>query len=144
MFLERRKTMSSEITLPEITIVGNPGAQPSTQSDWWAEGFIAGYNKPDETPERLRPLVLNDETTAIFLQGVNTGQRTAREVTAELEAELADQPQIGPDLGGESLQKAQERFKQAFEVVVHQHMPHTESESEVVDPPAPTIGLVVE
>jgi hypothetical protein len=136
--------MSNVITLPEITIVGNADAQPVTATDWWVEGFIAGYNKPDETPERLRPLVLNDETMAIFLQGVDTGQQAAHQVTAELEAELADQPQIGPDLGGESLEKAQERFKRAFEAVVHQHMPHTEPDSEVVDPPAPTIGLVVE
>jgi hypothetical protein len=132
--------MSSEITLREITIVGNADAQPVTASDWWVEGFIAGYNKPDETPER--PMLLNDELTAIFFQGVDTGHQTASEVKAELESELADQPQIGPDVGGESLEKAQERFNQAFEAVFHKHMPHTDPESDVPDPLPPNITLV--
>jgi hypothetical protein len=135
------KAMSGEITLPEITIEGDPNSQPVTASDWWAQGFISGYNAPDATPER--PLMINDDLAASFFQGAAAGQQAVREVSVELETQLTGQPQIGPDIGGESLEKAQERFKQAFEELFHQHMPHTESESEPLEPlPTPNIVLV--
>ena len=105
--------MSGEITLPEITIEGDPDSQPVNASDWWAQGFITGYNAPEATP--ARPVMINDELAESFCQGAEAGRQAAREVSAELAAKLADQPQIGPDIGGESLDKAQERFKQAFE-----------------------------
>jgi hypothetical protein len=133
--------MSGQITLPEITIEGSAHAQPMNAPDWWAEGFITGFNAPDATPER--PLMINDELAAIFFQGVANGQAAAREVAAEFEAKFADQPQLVPDIGGETLEKAQERFRDLFEGLFHQHMPHTEIESEPLEPlPTPTIGLV--
>jgi hypothetical protein len=46
-------------------------------------------------------------------------------------------------MGGETLQKAQESFRDAFEGLFHQHMPHTENESETLDPlPTPNVMLV--
>jgi hypothetical protein len=35
-------------------------------------------------------MLLNDELTAIFFRGVDSGHQTANEVKAELESELAD------------------------------------------------------
>jgi hypothetical protein len=133
--------MTEQITLPEITIEGDPNAQPTNAADWFAEGFIRGFNKPGISPDR--PLMINDDLATAFFQGVQSGKNSASEVAAEFEAKFADQPQIGPDLGGETLEKAQESFREAFEALFHQHMPHTETESETLEPlPTPTIGLV--
>jgi hypothetical protein len=133
--------MTGEITLPEITIEGNADAPSINASDWWANGFTVGFNAPDVTPER--PLMINDELAAAFFQGAGIGRGAAAEIAAELEAEIADQPQVVPDIGGETLEKVQERFRKSFEGLFHQHMPHTEVESETLDPlPTPTIGLV--
>lgn len=118
--------MSGEITLPEITIVGDPNAVPQNEADWYTQGFVDGYNSPDTEP--TRPLMINDTLAAIYIYGVEAGRQSARERQAEIEAMLADQPQIGPDLGGESFEKAQEDYNRLLEELFHQHMPHTELE----------------
>jgi hypothetical protein len=64
--------MADEITLPEITIVGSADNQPQNATDWWCEGFMTGFNKPDATPER--PLMINDDLAGAFSQGVASGQ----------------------------------------------------------------------
>ena len=120
------------ITLPEITIEGDPNAQPLNASDWWAEGFIKGFNAPDTLPER--PLMINDELAAQFFAGVENGQHARREIEAEFEEQFRDSPQVVPDIGGETFEEVQRRYNQAWEAVFHQHMPHTEVEGE----PGPT------
>jgi hypothetical protein len=69
--------------------VGEPASPLSTKADWWANGFIAGYNSPDSQIER--PLMINDEYAATFFEGVADGQQAARDRPAEIEAKLADQ-----------------------------------------------------
>ena len=118
--------MAGEITLPEITIQGDPASPSITMADWWADGFVAGYNAPDSQIER--PLMINDDVAAVFFNGVSEGQQAAHDRIAEIEAQFADQPQITGDLHGESFAKAEERFNELLEDVVHEHMPHTEIE----------------
>lgn len=129
------------ITLPEITIQGSADSQPVNAADWFADGFIAGFNASTVTPER--PLMINDDLAGNFFQGVSVGQSAAVELASEFARKFADQPQVSVDVGGETLEKAQEDFREAFEGLFHQHMPHTETESETLDPlPTPTISLV--
>ena len=131
-----------DITLPEITIEGSASAQPANAPDWFAEGFMTGFNAPANNP--ARPMMINDELAAVFFQGVLAGRRSAVDLLAEFERNIADQPQLVPDIGGETLEKAQERFREEFEGLFHQHMPHTENETEVLEPlPTPTISLVL-
>jgi hypothetical protein len=130
----------AEIKLPEITIEGSADAQPVNASDWFSEGFMVGFNAPGSTP--ARPLMINDDLAGNFFQGVSAGQSTANDLTAEFERSIADQPQVMPDIGGETLEKAQERFRDEFERLFHDHMPHTENEGEVLEPLPPTISLV--
>jgi hypothetical protein len=143
--------MSSEIVLPEITIEGSAESQSITAADWWADGFVAGYNAPDAQIER--PLMINDELAASFLMGAANGQQAARDAQAELEERFRNQPTgadgnptIGPEIvGTESLEKVQERFREEFGNLfgLHGHMPHTEIENETLEPlPTPNIVLV--
>ncbi len=141
--------MRSEIVLPEITIEGSAESQPVTAADWWADGFVAGYNTPDAHIER--PLMINDKLAASFLMGVASGQQAARDAQAELDDRNQptggdDNPTIGPEIvGTESLEKVQERFREEFGSLfgLHGHMPHTEIENETLEPlPTPNIVLV--
>jgi hypothetical protein len=133
--------MSDTITLPEITIVGDPDMQPQNATDWWCEGFMTGYNKPDATPDR--PLMINDALASAFSFGVASGQASAAEVQAELEAEIGPQQELTTELRGKSLEKAEAQFRRQLEQFFEKEMPHTESESESqAPPPLPTIGLV--
>jgi hypothetical protein len=130
------------ITIPEITIVGSPDSPPVNAPDWFAEGFTVGFNAPSSTPDR--PLMINDELAGVFSQGVAAGQSAASDLAAEFQNQFGDQPQVVPDLGGETLEKTQGRFRKEFEGLFHQHMPHTENDTEVLEPlPTPTISLVV-
>lgn len=133
--------MSGAVTLPEITIEGSPESQPTNAADWWANGFVAGYNAPDRQIER--PLMINDDLASSFLLGATNGQQAARDAQAEFEESIRDQPQVRPDIGGESLEKVQQRFAEEFGSLFHGHMPHTEIESETLEPlPTPNIVLV--
>lgn len=118
--------MADIVTLPEITIVGDPQALPETSMDWWADGFAKGYNAPTTEPER--PILINDELAAFFFQGFNDGAAAANQRIAELEAELAGQPSIGPEIHGQSFEEAQREFNEILEGLLHQHMPHIEVE----------------
>jgi hypothetical protein len=126
---------SNVITLPEITIEGSANTQPKNESDWWCEGFIQGFNSPDTEIER--PLMIDDEWAAIFLAGVESGQNANWEMQAEFEERYRDSPQIGPykEIDDEAFKEAQERYKEAWEAVFHEHMPHTEVEVEPGLPP---------
>ena len=135
--------MSTEIVLPEITIEGSADSRPSTAADWWADGFVAGYNAPDVQIER--PLMITDELAATFLMGAASGQQAARDAEAEFDDRVRDQPQLVSGIRGESLVKVQRRFAEDFGSLfgMHGHMPHTEIESETLEPlPTPNIVLV--
>lgn len=136
--------MSNEIVLPEITIEGSADSPAITAADWWANGFVAGYNAPDMQIER--PLMINDELAAIFLEGAASGQQAARDIQAVLDERFRDQPSIGPEIiGAESLDEVQRQFVEDFGSLfgLHGHMPHTEIESETLEPlPTPNIVLV--
>ena len=93
----------ADIKLPEITIEGSADAQPINASDWFAEGFMVGFNAPDSTP--ARPLMINDDLAGNFFQGVSFGRSTAVDLTAEFERSIADQPQVVPDIAGRPWKK---------------------------------------
>ena len=90
--------MSDVIVLPEITIEGDPDTMPTNAIGWWSDGFVAGYNAPQASPER--PLMINDELAASYFAGVASGQQAARDAMAEFEALYAYQPQVQLDLKG--------------------------------------------
>lgn len=119
--------------LPEITIEGSRDSSPVTPSDWWCDGFTAGFNEPDASPER--PMMINDELAAVYLAGVESGQNAHRNMQAEFQERFRDLPQIGPDLGGEAYDELQRRYVEEWEALFHEHMPHTEVEGE----PGPTL-----
>jgi len=120
------------ITLPEITIEGDPKAQPINASDWWAEGFMKGFNAPNTAAER--PLMINDELAASFFAGVESGQNANKDIEAEFNERFRDSPQVVPDIGGETFEEVQRRYIEGWEAIFHEHMPHTEVEGE----PEPT------
>ncbi len=136
--------MSNEIVLPEITIEGSADSPSITAADWWTNGFITGYNAPDAQIER--PLMINDELAAIFLMGAAKGQQAARDAQAALDERFREQPSIGPEIiGTESLEEVQKRFTEEFGSLfgLHGHPPHTEIDSETLEPlPTPNIVLV--
>jgi hypothetical protein len=140
---QKGSSVESQIILPEITIEGSADSASVTAADWWANGFVAGYNAPEATLER--PLMINDELAAVFFVGAASGQQAALEAQAEFDEQLRDQPQLGPDIRGESLEKVRRRFAEDFGSLfgLHGHMPHTEIESETLEPlPAPNVTLV--
>jgi hypothetical protein len=132
--------MSSTITLPEITIIGDANAQPQNANDWWCEGFMTGYNDPAGAAER--PLMINDELASAFGLGFTAGQESAATVQAELEAELGPHQELTSGIRGKSLEKAEREFREQLEKFFEKEMPHTETESETGSPAMPTIGLV--
>jgi hypothetical protein len=121
------------VVLPEITIEGDAAAQPVTPSDWWCNGFMTGYNSPDA--DVARPMMINDETAALFFEGVKAGRDASRQMQEEIDEQLRDSPQLVPDIGGEPFSKLQRRYDEAWEALFHEHMPHTEVEAE----PGPTL-----
>lgn len=136
--------MAGEITLPEITIEGDASANPRNAADWWANGFTAGYNAPDTPSER--PLMINDELAAMFLSGAESGQAAARETADAMAALVAENPSIGPDIGGQSLESVREQFDRDFGSLFHSehapHPPHDEAK-ELLEPlPLPNIVLL--
>ncbi len=129
-------------TLPEITIFGNPKSAPSSAADWWATGFIDGYNAPDD-PHELPALVLNSEMAACYFIGVLDGIKAVQAANAAVDSAIKNQPGIRPDIGGISLKEAEREYNERFERLFHEHQPHIELEEyRVTDPVLPTMGLV--
>jgi hypothetical protein len=129
-----------EITLPDIDA---DISEPRNASDWWTKGFVAGYNRPDEPQER--PLMINDELAAMFLRGADAGKAAAAVTAQEMEALVADQDQIGPDLGGPSLDSVRAQFVRDFGSLFNSEQElHTHEEGpEPMEPlPLPNIVLV--
>ena len=123
----------SRITLPEITIEGDPDSPPITEADWWANGFTQGFNSPDETPER--PLLINDDLAALFFFGVDNGKEAQAVTAAEMDALIADQPSIEGDIGGPTLESVRRQFEEDFSGLLNpEHEPHIEVEREAIMP----------
>lgn len=123
--------MAGEITLPEITIVGDPDYTPTTPEDFYTKGFIEGYNGQEAQP----PMV--SETLVFYYDaGVEAGRTAATERQAEIDQMLADQPQLQGDLHGESFAKAEEEYREILEGLMHEHPPHTELPEYSTDQPA--------
>jgi len=66
------------ITLPEITIVGDPNSVPVIIADWFAEGFVVGWRDPGTKLEAPAPL--NEEALAAFFDGVTSGANARRNI----------------------------------------------------------------
>ncbi|MCA1576906.1 MAG: hypothetical protein LC794_06015 [Acidobacteria bacterium] len=127
----------NRITLPEITIEGDPDSPPITEADWWANGFTQGFNSPDETPER--PLLINDDLAALFFFGVDNGKEAQAVTAAEIDALLADQPSIEGDIDGPTLESVRRQFEEDFSGLLDpEHEPHIE-----VEPPAIVPRLIL-
>ena len=124
--------MPEGITLPEITIVGDPDYQPHTPEEWFTEGFTDGYNG-----EEAKAPMVSEALVFYYMSGFDCGKQAASDRQAEIERLLEEQPQIREDLGGESFAKAQEEYNRLLEAVFHEHPPHTEGEGE---PGAPQEG----
>ena len=134
--------MAGEITLPEITIEGSAGGSPQNAADWWAEGFLTGYNAPHAAPER--PLMINDELAGTFLAGVESGRAAARTIAAEMKALVAGNPQIGPDIGGQSLESVRAQFLRDFGSLFNSEQElHTHDEAHELMEPLPTPNIVL-
>lgn len=123
----------SVITLPEITIEGDPDSPSITDADWWSDGFVQGFNFPDQTPER--PLMINDRLAALFFFGVDDGKAARAATAAEVEALIADQPSIGEDIGGPTLESVRKQFEEDFSGLLDpEHESHIEVEPEATMP----------
>lgn len=108
-------------TLPEITIVGHPEDNPTTAGDWFAEGFMFGWNQPDAQAEAPAPL--REDLLSAYFEGVDRGRGARRGVEEGLPAD--EGPSIGPDRGGESYEEAERRWREAWsEFLNHREEPH--------------------
>jgi hypothetical protein len=124
--------MASEtVTLPEIIIIGDAAASPTTTSDWWCEGYAFGWNNPNASAER--PMPINDELAAHYLMGVEAGRNAHR-----LSSEEYVGPAAGPDPGGEAYEEAERRWREAWsEFLNHREDPHIEVEPPEIQFSAP-------
>ena len=123
----------STITLPEITIEGDPDSPSLTETDWWANGFIQGFNSPNETPER--PLLINDRLAAFFFIGVDNGKNAQAVTAAEMDALIDENPGIEGEIGGPTLESVQRQFEKDFSGLLNpEHEPHIEVEREATLP----------
>lgn len=91
-----------------------------------AEGYHLGYSQPEAEPG----IPLDEPWMSYYRQGFAAGRDARRDADAQF-----DGPTIGPDPGGESWEHYRRRWKRLLEPIFHQHMPHTEVEIEVPEPP---------
>ena len=121
------------ITLPEITIEGRADSRPQTPSDWLCEGFMFGWNHPDQEPEAPAPL--NEEYLSAYMSGVKAGKDARRGIEANYApSDEYDGPTVVNDLGGESYDELEKAWKEAWdEFLNHREDPHIEApEIEIV------------
>jgi hypothetical protein len=103
---------------------------PVTQDDWYMAGLIFGWEAPQCTAEAPAPL--NDETLAIYMQGVADGGNARldfeqQKADADNEPVFSDYPTIGPVPSGSiPLDEVLEEQKAILEKLFHQHDPHTD------------------
>jgi hypothetical protein len=124
--LQSRRTKTKDtlmpITLPEITIVGDPGASPSTAGDWFAEGFMFGWNHPD-TANPEAPAPLREDLLSAYDEGARAGRNARRGI--ETDYADYDGPAVDVDPGGEPYEEAEKRWKEAWdEFLNHREDPH--------------------
>jgi hypothetical protein len=111
-------------TLPEIIIEGRPDSPIVNVADWFAVGYMAGWNQPDfipQAPEELRSGGSEDLLSAYF-DGVTSGQQDRRSFD-----EAFAGPAVVPDLGGEPYEELERRWREAWsEFLNHREEPHIE------------------
>ena len=90
------------------------------------EGYRLGYSLPEAEPG----IPLDEPWMGFYLMGVDAGRAARIDADSQFEG-----PTIGPDPGGESWDHYQQRWKELFDTIFHEHMPHTEVEMEVPEPP---------
>lgn len=98
---------------------------------WVGEGYQVGYLHPDAEPG----IPLDEPWITYYRQGFEAGRDARREADARYGG-----PAIGPDLGGESWDAYERRWRELLEPIFHEHMPHIETETEVdvvIEYPAP-------
>src|SRR5262245_17973298 len=113
-------TEDGTITLPEITIVGDPGGRPKTEGDFWCDGYVFGWSNPKAPLER--PPMLADEYAQAYLDGAVAGQREASDAVAQADDQTpAEGPSIGPAPEGPvvSYEEAERRWREAWEEFIH-------------------------
>jgi hypothetical protein len=116
------------VTLPEITIVGNPNSVPVSIGDWFAEGFKAGWGDPDVTPEAPAPL--DQEALDAFFEGVGAGSRARRNIETSISDDSG--PGVEPDIGGQIFEEVDREYREAFKKFLE---PHEEDEPHEIGPP---------
>jgi len=115
---------------PQISIEETPEPAVCKDTDWWCQGFVFGVNNPNSEPGPPAPL---DQP---FLDAYYAGAAAGRQARANYEAgqdqgggSPDDGPAIGPDRGGESYDKLEREYQEAWaEFLLHRHQPHTENE----------------
>lgn len=108
-------------TMPEITIEGHPGSPPETAGDWFADGFMFGWNYPDSEVEAPAPL--REDLLSAYFDGARAGRDSRRGI----ETSFADYdgPSVDEDPGGEPYEEAERRWKEEWaEFLNHREEPH--------------------
>jgi len=115
------------ITLPEITIEGNPRGTSETAADWWCDGFMLGWNNPQAAKEPPAPgPPLNDECLNSYYQGIDAGRNARRGVEDKFVD--YDGPAIDVDPGGEFYEEAERKWREAWQEFLRHEDPHSEQE----------------
>ena len=91
-----------------------------------SEGYQLGYSQPDAEPG----IPLDEPWMTYYRKGLEAGREARRDADSQY-----DGPTIGPDPGGESWEHYRRRWQELLEPIFHQHMPHTEVEMEIPEPP---------
>ncbi|MBV8253651.1 MAG: hypothetical protein JO154_13670 [Chitinophaga sp.] len=114
------------ITLPEITIVGRANSTPETPSDWFCDGFMAGWNNPQLVPEAPAPL--NEEYLSAYFSGVQAGKNCRNGVECICDDPQYDGPSVVNDLGGQPYEELEKAWKESWsEFLNHREDPHIEA-----------------
>ena len=91
-----------------------------------SEGYQLGYSQHDAESG----IPLEEPWLSYYLQGLEAGREARRQADAQFGG-----PTIGPDPGGESWNHYRRRWKELLEPIFHEHMPHTEIEMNIPEPP---------
>lgn len=131
------QTVDGTVTLPEITIEGDPGnADPNLDANLrssFSYGLLFGYEHPGEEPG----IPLDEPYASAFRSGAAYGTSAARGegLPPSGSADPAyDGPAIGPWIDGTPWEDYQRHQLDLLEEIFHQHMPHTENEAEPGEP----------
>jgi hypothetical protein len=119
------------VTLPEVTIVGDPNSVPVTVADWYAQGFTVGWKDPGVKPEPPAPL--NEETLSSYFAGVSAGSQARKDIEDEIDDDNG--PAVEPDIGGPLFEEVDRKYRETFLKFLEHEDPHSEEEMHVDEPP---------